>query len=204
MGLTSITVGIETPDDAKLSHYRRAPIEADRQREFIATCRGLGIRTVAGFLIGFPGDTEESIRRVRDYALLVNPTFANFNVVTPYPGTAFFEAMRERIGDVRLQPLHGLHAGAEVRASHAASESSTGWRSASTGSTSAGNTSATTRTCSGRASQRLGIGKGPPAARAEAGHAGVPRPLSGLEILDRKGLRPDGPHCRGRAAERRE
>jgi radical SAM superfamily enzyme YgiQ (UPF0313 family) len=97
VGLTSVTVGIETPANATLDHYHRRPIAEDRQREFIATCRSLGIRTVAGFLIGFPGDTEDAIRHVLDYAISVGPTFANFNVVTPYPGTEFYEQMRGRI-----------------------------------------------------------------------------------------------------------
>jgi anaerobic magnesium-protoporphyrin IX monomethyl ester cyclase len=99
VGLTCITVGIETPDDNLCRQYERAPVDKDRQREFIATCRSLGIRTVAGFLIGFPGDTEAAIRRVRDYAISIRPTFANFNVVTPYPGTQFFEEMRPQLGE---------------------------------------------------------------------------------------------------------
>ncbi len=99
-GLTSVTVGIETPSDATLQNYRRQPIDKDRQQAFIATCRELGIRTVAGFLIGFPEDTEGSIRRVRDYAIALGPTFANFNVVTPYPGTPFFEQMRDRLDEI--------------------------------------------------------------------------------------------------------
>jgi radical SAM superfamily enzyme YgiQ (UPF0313 family) len=99
-GLTSVTVGIETPNDPTLENYHRKTIDKDRQREFIITCRELGIRTVAGFMIGFPEDTEQSIRRVRDHAIALGPTFANFNVVTPYPGTEFFEQMRDRVGEV--------------------------------------------------------------------------------------------------------
>jgi radical SAM superfamily enzyme YgiQ (UPF0313 family) len=99
-GLTSVTVGIETPSDPTLQNYRRQPIDKDRQQAFIVTCRELGIRTVAGFMIGFPEDTEQSIRRVRDYAIALGPTFANFNVVTPYPGTAFFEQMRDRLAGI--------------------------------------------------------------------------------------------------------
>ena len=60
-------------------------------------CRSLGIRTVAGFMIGFPEDTEKSIRSVLRYAKAVNPTFANFNVVTPYPGTEFYEQIKSQI-----------------------------------------------------------------------------------------------------------
>ena len=97
VGLTSVTVGIETPDERTLRQYKRAPIKDDRQREFVALCRSLGIRTVAGFMIGFPDDTTRSIAAVLKYAKLVGPTFANFNIVTPYPGTEFFHEVRHQI-----------------------------------------------------------------------------------------------------------
>lgn len=99
VGLTSITVGIETPNETTLKHYKRAPINDDKQRIFVETCRQLGIRTVAGFMIGFPEDTAQSIKGVLRYARNVNPTFANFNVVTPYPGTEFFTQVQDQIAD---------------------------------------------------------------------------------------------------------
>ena len=99
VGLTSITVGIETPDEATLRKYKRAPVNDDRQRDFVARCREMGIRTVAGFMVGFPGDTRESIFNVLNYARQVNPTYANFNMVTPYPGTQFFSEVREQIAN---------------------------------------------------------------------------------------------------------
>jgi radical SAM superfamily enzyme YgiQ (UPF0313 family) len=98
-GLTSITVGIETPSEETLRNYKRAPIKDDRQREFVMLCRSLGIRTVAGFMIGFPEDTRQSIISVLRYAQQVGPTFANFNIVTPYPGTEFFEQVKHEIAD---------------------------------------------------------------------------------------------------------
>ena len=96
-GLTSITVGIETPDEGTLKRYKRAPVRDDRQRAFVARCRQLGIRTVAGFMIGFPEDTAQSIYQVLDYARRVNPTYANFNIVTPYPGTEFYRQIADQI-----------------------------------------------------------------------------------------------------------
>ena len=97
VGLSSITVGIETPSDETLRRYHRAPIRDDKQRDFILLCRELGIRTVAGFMIGFPEDTEESIHNVLRYAKKLGPTFANFNIVTPYPGTEFFDEIKSQI-----------------------------------------------------------------------------------------------------------
>jgi radical SAM superfamily enzyme YgiQ (UPF0313 family) len=48
-------------------------------------------------MLGFPDDTRASIRAVARYARELNPTFANFNVVTPYPGTQFFEQVKSQI-----------------------------------------------------------------------------------------------------------
>jgi anaerobic magnesium-protoporphyrin IX monomethyl ester cyclase len=102
VGLTAITVGIETPDEGTLKQYKRAPIKDDKQRDFVTICRGLGIRTVAGFMIGFPDDNVDSIRGVLHYAKAVNPTYANFNVVTPYPGTEFYNEVKDQIAEFDL------------------------------------------------------------------------------------------------------
>jgi len=99
VGLTSITVGIESPSEETLRRYKRAPIKDDRQRDFVRVCQELGIRTVAGFMVGFPEDTEASILDVLAYARGVNPTYANFNIVTPYPGTEFFTQVKNEIED---------------------------------------------------------------------------------------------------------
>ena len=194
VGLTSITVGIETPDDETLQQYHRSPVRDDRQREFIATCRRLGIRTVAGFLIGFPHDTESSIRRVIDYSLALSPTFANFNVLTPYPGTKFFEEIKDQIADfdfsrytVYTPVLKYKHlTAAEMSELHAKcfkrfylrwrylwDNARFLWPSL----------------------PRWGIGRRQPLVPgAEAAHPRVPKPLGGLDTLRRKGLRQDGPH----------
>ncbi len=196
VGLCSITVGLETPNDETLRSYARAPVREDRQREFVATCRSLGIRTVAGFMIGFPEDTNESIKAVLRYAQALNPTFANFNIVTPYPGTEFFETIKDRIADFDFSrytvytPL--------LKYEHLSTERVAELHSR----------------CFRRFYFRwqylrqnahllwprlrwLGIGDRPAAAPpADPAHAEVPKPLSGLEVLRRKGLRQDGPHDR--------
>lgn len=97
VGLTSVTVGIETPDRETLLRYKRPPVKDDKQSQFVAMCRGLGIRVVAGFMIGFPDDTRQTIRAVLRYAKRLDPFVANFNVCTPYPGTGFIEEISPKI-----------------------------------------------------------------------------------------------------------
>ena len=55
------------------------------------------------------------------------------------------------------------------------------------------------RRCCGRRCGSSASGRGRRGGHGAAGHAGVPRPLSGTELLQRKGLRPDTPHWRGNA-----
>jgi radical SAM superfamily enzyme YgiQ (UPF0313 family) len=84
-------------------------------------CRGLGIRVVAGFMIGFPEDTKETIRAVLRYAKQVDPFAANFNVCTPYPGTGFIDEIGPQIAsrdwsryDVYTPNLKYEHLTAEI------------------------------------------------------------------------------------------
>lgn len=97
VGLTSVTVGIETPSNDTLKKYKRAPIKDDKQNAFVEMCRGLGVRVVSGFMIGFPEDTKDSIRAVLRYAKQVNPYAANFNVCTPYPGTHWMTEVSDKV-----------------------------------------------------------------------------------------------------------
>lgn len=103
VGLTSITVGIESPDEETLRSHGRHAANAEANREFFARCREMGIRTVAGFIIGFPHDTRESIHGVLNYALSLGPTYANFNILTPYLGTEFYDRLRARIANFDFQ-----------------------------------------------------------------------------------------------------
>lgn len=198
VGLTSITVGIETPDEDTLRRYKRAPVNDDRQREFVALCRGLGIRTVAGFMIGFPQDTAKSIYAVLRYAKAVNPTYANFNVVTPYPGTEFFEQVKQQIASfdytkytVYTPVMKYQHLTSEnVARLHARCFTSYFFR---------WDYLRDNAHLLWPALQRLGIGlaKTPAPCTTQAAHELPPRPKSGLEILQQSpDLRKDGPHRR--------
>jgi radical SAM superfamily enzyme YgiQ (UPF0313 family) len=204
VGLTSITVGVETPDAATLKNYRRAIIAGDRQREFIENCRRLGIRTVAGFLIGFPEDTEQTIRGVDRYARELNPTYANFNVVTPYPGTEF-HANEKRLGRIAdldfshyssYEPLMKYEhlAPADLQRLHAKcfnhfffrwdylrENASLLWPML--------------RIFSRKEKAPADTSDAKAAASADPKH-GIPQPKGGLEFLKSKGFRTDSPHVR--------
>lgn len=46
-----------------------------------------GIRTALFFSFGFCGETQEDMNSTIDFAVKLNPTYASFNILVPYPGT---------------------------------------------------------------------------------------------------------------------
>ncbi|MFH1876333.1 MAG: radical SAM protein [Candidatus Omnitrophota bacterium] len=54
-----------------------------------------GIKLNTGWIIGFPGETDESIRQTISAVTALKPTTANINILVPYPGTAIYEHARQ-------------------------------------------------------------------------------------------------------------
>ena len=49
-----------------------------------------GIECRATFMLGNPGETEETIMKTLKFAIELDPDIALFNVTTPFPGTEMF------------------------------------------------------------------------------------------------------------------
>lgn len=93
-GMRFINLGIESPDIETLRSEGRQPIKHGHLVEIINYCENIDIRVNGFYMIGFPNDTEEKIRQTVRYACKLNTSLAQFCVVTPYPGTDYFEAMK--------------------------------------------------------------------------------------------------------------
>ncbi|MFQ5737741.1 MAG: radical SAM protein [Acidobacteriota bacterium] len=52
--------------------------------------REAGMHSACFFMLGFPTESEAEIRRTIDFAKEINPTYASFHVVTPYPDTQMY------------------------------------------------------------------------------------------------------------------
>ncbi len=94
-GLKSVNIGIETnnADIAKLN--KRKLSEAAHQAEIINYCRKLGIKVIGFFIFGLEGDTTNSIEKTIQFSLEQNIFMARFSVSTPYPGTAYYESLKQ-------------------------------------------------------------------------------------------------------------
>lgn len=95
-GCVSISFGVETADPELGKKYSNSKIRsAEHAETVIRAARRLGIRTRAFFMLGFPEETREQMRRTVDLACRLDPDSAQFTSVTPYPGTPMWHEVRK-------------------------------------------------------------------------------------------------------------
>lgn len=92
-GFRAMSFGVESLDPATLRKSGRRPIPEAHQRRIIEHCRSKGIVTAAFYVLGFLQDDWHSIAATIDYATDLGSTFAQFKILTPYPGTPMFKQM---------------------------------------------------------------------------------------------------------------
>ncbi|MFP3870211.1 MAG: B12-binding domain-containing radical SAM protein [Syntrophobacteria bacterium] len=92
-GCHSLLFGVESANPQTLAAQKKGYGPEQARRAF-SLCREFGIRTLATFIIGLPGETEDHIHRSIDFALELEPDFASFNVLVPRAGT---EVRREAL-----------------------------------------------------------------------------------------------------------
>jgi len=66
-------------------------ITTSQIKRFMRSCRKLGIMTHATFVLGFPGETKETIEQTIKFAQEIDPDTIQVSIATPYPGTELYE-----------------------------------------------------------------------------------------------------------------
>jgi len=96
-GLTSINVGIESVNESVLRDSKRKPIKIVHQEKIAKICDRLNIKVAAFYIIALPSDTEETIKETIRYAKKINTFVAQFSMNIPYPGTKYFEDIKDQL-----------------------------------------------------------------------------------------------------------
>jgi anaerobic magnesium-protoporphyrin IX monomethyl ester cyclase len=90
-----ISWGIESGNEQILKHARKGAYP-DKAERALRWAREAGIKNWGYFIIGLPGETEETIRQTIEFAKKLPLDIALFHVAAPYPGTPFFfEVVKE-------------------------------------------------------------------------------------------------------------
>ena len=84
-----ISWGIESGNEQILKHARKGAYP-DKAERALKWAHAAGIKNWGYFIIGLPGETEDTIRQTIEFAKKLPLDIALFHVAAPYPGTPFF------------------------------------------------------------------------------------------------------------------
>ncbi len=88
-GCWYISWGIESANEQILKAARKG-YKKEQALKALRWAKAAGINNWGYFIIGLPGETEETIRQTIDYAKALPLDIALFHIAAPYPGTPFF------------------------------------------------------------------------------------------------------------------
>ena len=93
-------VGVEsvTPDGLK-AIYKDFNLAGDALAARLRTFREHGVHVLGSFIFGLPTDREETFKATSDLAERAGITFAQFVMLTPFPGTIDFDKWEKSHGD---------------------------------------------------------------------------------------------------------
>jgi len=95
-GCWLISWGIESANEQILKHAQKG-YRKEQATRALSWARAAGIKNWGYFIIGLPGETEETIRETIEYSKQLPLDIALFHIAAPYPGTPFFfEVVKNR------------------------------------------------------------------------------------------------------------
>lgn len=93
-GCCLIQIGVESADQHVLDLMKKR-VSVEQIHKVFDWANKIKLDTLATFIIGMPGDTEETVNKTIKFAREINPTYPQFFNLVPYPGTEIYEYARE-------------------------------------------------------------------------------------------------------------
>jgi radical SAM superfamily enzyme YgiQ (UPF0313 family) len=88
-GCWHISYGIESGDPEILTRMNKR-LDLDQIRQAVAWSRDAGLRTKGFFIVGFPGESTESLDRTRELAKSLPLDDISVMQMTPFPGSELY------------------------------------------------------------------------------------------------------------------
>jgi radical SAM superfamily enzyme YgiQ (UPF0313 family) len=95
-GCWMVSFGIESGNQEILDLCGKK-ISLEQSRRAIQICRDVDLISIGHFVLGFPGETSESLRQTIRFSRETDPDFAEFYIATPFPGSRLFETVHQDI-----------------------------------------------------------------------------------------------------------
>lgn len=95
-GCIQVTIGFESGSQRVLDRINKSST-VEQNYEAARLCHEAGLRVRGCFLVGTPGETREDVALTEKFIKAAKIDFASVHYVTPLPGTALFEQVKDRV-----------------------------------------------------------------------------------------------------------
>ena len=89
-GCVVIYFGVESGSQETLDKIGKR-ITIDQARKAFRIVKEVGGLATGSFILGFPWETIDDMKKTIDFAIELDPAYAQFTVLTPYPGTPLYK-----------------------------------------------------------------------------------------------------------------
>ncbi len=94
-GCSTVYVGAESGSQRMLNTMKKG-ITIDQVKKAVKILKNAGLKVLASFVLGLPGETKEEAEKTIEFALELNPELVQFTICTPYPGTPLYREAKSR------------------------------------------------------------------------------------------------------------
>ena len=99
-GCRRIHFGIESGNQQILERIAKG-IKLQQVRQAVKWAKGAGLQVKGYFMLGLPGDTEETMQQTVDLAVELDLDEAMFSLTTPFPGTRLWDELVKKRPDTQ-------------------------------------------------------------------------------------------------------
>ncbi len=95
-GAKSVFIGVESPNPGTLQELKKG-FEVEEAVRTVEMLKRNGLQIHASYILGGLHDTVQTIHETVRFAKKLDTNVAQFSILTPYPGTAVYEQVKDRI-----------------------------------------------------------------------------------------------------------
>ncbi len=89
-GCEALYFGVESASQETINKIGKG-IRLEQAVKVFRWVREIGGFAMGSFILGFPWETIDDMKKTIDFAIKLKPSYAQFTVLTPYPGTPLFD-----------------------------------------------------------------------------------------------------------------
>lgn len=107
-GFTLIHYGIES-GSPKILESTNKKITLESIKQGVQWARQAGMEVVCFSMMGLPNETVDDMEKTIKFAQELDPDYISFHVATPYPGTKFYDAVKNEVSGTFPTSYNGMY-----------------------------------------------------------------------------------------------